>query len=322
MPLDPQAREFLDKLERSRAPKMHELSPEDARALVVPLRMPRETMGAVINRTIPGPAGEIPVRIYHPASSAIRQPDETATDRMLLPVILYFHGGGWVVGSIASHDGLCRRLCNQTGGIVASVDYRLAPEQKYPAAVDDCVAATQWTYANASQFGGDPARIVVAGDSAGGNLAAVVALIAREQGGPPIAAQLLIYPITDFMPEFDSYQRNGRDYFLTSETILWFWNHYLHSPEQGQDWRASPLRAAELTGLPPAIILVAEFDPLYDEGLVYADRLEAAGVRVERIISSGQIHGFIRRLDLFNSANEAVSRLSHRVRVLLGSSST
>jgi acetyl esterase len=322
MPLDPQAREFLDKLERSRAPKMHELSPQDARALVVPLRMPREAMRAISNRTIPGPAGEIPIRIYHPADSGNPNSGDATTERVALPVILYFHGGGWVVGSIASHDGLCRRLCNQSGCIVVSVDYRLAPERKYPAAVDDCFAATQWVFAHAAEFGGDPQRIVVAGDSAGGNLAAVVALIAREQGGPPIAAQLLIYPITDFMPEFDSYQRNGRDYFLTTETILWFWNHYLHAPEQGREWRASPIRASELTGLPPAIVLVAEFDPLYDEGLVYADRLAAAGVRVERIISPGQIHGFIRRLDLFASAADAVSQLSDRVRVFLGISST
>ena len=321
MPLDPQAREFLDKLERSRAPKMHELSPEDARALVVPLRMPREAMGAISNRTIPGPAGEIPIRISHPAGSGNPSSGDATTGRAPLPVILYFHGGGWVVGSIASHDGLCRRLCNQAGCIVVSVDYRLAPEHKYPAAVEDCVAATRWVFDHTAEFGGDPQRTVVAGDRAGGT-SPRSSHWSPANGSLSIAAQLLIYPITDFMPEFESYHRNGRDYFLTTETILWFWNHYLHAHEQGQHWRASPNRAAELTGLPPAVVLVAEFDPLYDEGLAYADRLDAAGVRVERIVSPGQIHGFIRRLDLFDCAAEAVSQLSDRVRALLGITTT
>lgn len=305
MPLDPQAREFVEKLERSRAPKMHELSPEDARALVVPLRMRCEEMRSIENRTIPGPAGEIPIRIYHPLEAA---------QASGLPVVMFFHGGGWVVGSIASHDGLCRRLSNRSGCIVVSVEYRLAPEHKFPAAVDDCFAATRWAAEHAGEFGGDPGRLAVAGDSAGGNLAAVVALLAREEGGPAIARQVLIYPITDYMPDYESYRRNGRHYFLTTETIAWFWEHYLESAEQGGDWRASPLRAANLSGLPPALIEVAEFDPLYDEGLAYADRLEAAGVPVERIISRGQIHGFLRRLDLFASAAEGVEQIAGDLR--------
>lgn len=322
MPLDPQAREFLDKLQRSRAPSMHELSPDDARALVVPLRMPREELRSIENRTIPGPAGEIAARIYHPAdadrnpvTSGNRVPaDVESVPALSLPVVVYFHGGGWVVGSIASHDALCRRLCNQAGCIIVSVEYRLAPEHKYPAALEDCFAATRWVAEHASELGGDPQRLVVSGDSAGGNLAAVVAIMARDQGGPQIARQVLIYPITDYMPEYDSYRRNGRDYFLTTESIAWFWEHYLESSAQGSEWQASPIRAADLSRLPPATVLVAEFDPLYDEGLAYADRLEAAGVPVRRIVSEGQIHGFIRRLDLFESASRAVQQLAEDLR--------
>lgn len=296
MPLDPQARAFLDKLERAHAPQMHDLSPEDARALVMPLQMPREPMERIENRVIPGPAGAIPVRIYHPRRA------EGGARAEPLPVVLYFHGGGWVVGSVSSHDALCRRLSNGSECIVVSVEYRLAPEHKYPAAVEDAYAATTWVSSHADEIGGDPQRIVVAGDSAGGNLAAAVSVTASQQGGPRLAAQLLIYPITDYLPDFESYVRNGRDYFLTTESIKWFWDHYLVDPEQGAEVTASPLRAGDLSGQPTAIVMVAEFDPLLDEGLAYADRLEQSGVRVQRFTAEGQIHGFLRRLDIFDRA--------------------
>lgn len=305
MPLDPQAREFLGKLAASQAPPMHAYSPQDARALVVPLQMPKERMGGLDNRTIPGPGGEIPVRIYHP-----KTPDEDSTGGSPRPIVVFFHGGGWVVGSIASHDALCRRLCNQSGCIFVSVGYRLAPEHKFPAAVDDCYTATAWAAVNAEELGGDPDRIAVCGDSAGGNLAAVVALLARDRGGPAIAHQSLIYPITDHMPDFDSYRRNGDGYFLTNDSIHWFWEHYLNDPSEADQPAAAPLRADDLSGLPPATMLVAEFDPLIDEGLAYADRLEQAGVPVERITCDGQIHGFLRRLDTFESANEVAAQLA------------
>lgn len=311
MPLDPQARAFLDKLQRAGAPRMHDLSPEDARALVMPLQMPRESMGRIGNRVIPGPAGAIPIRIYHPQ----RAPADGGGDPP--PVVVFFHGGGWVVGSISSHDALCRRLCNRSGCIVVSVEYRLAPEHKYPAAVEDAYAAAAWVSANAGEIDGDPTRIAVAGDSAGGNLAAAVCLKAQELRGPQIAAQVLIYPITDYLPDFDSYHRNGRDYFLTTESIAWFWEHYLENTEQGGEATASPLRAADLSGQPPAVVMVAEFDPLIDEGLAYADRLEQSGVRVERIVADGQIHGCLRRLDLFDRASSVCDELCAALRRVL-----
>jgi acetyl esterase len=315
MPLHPQVREFLDKLERSHAPPMHALSVDDARALVVPLRGSKERMGGVENRTIPGPGGEIPIRIYHPLiASSIASSRTGAHSHAPLPVVLFFHGGGWVLGSIASHDALCRRMCNESGCIFVSVEYRLAPEHKFPAAVDDSFAATEWVARHAAEFGGDPSRITVCGDSAGGNLAAVVAILARERGGPQIAYQVLIYPITDYLPDLDSYRRNGEAYFLTGTTIKWFWDHYLGDPAEGAMWTASPLRAQDLSRLPSALVLVAEFDPLLDEGLAYADRLEQAGVSVERMICKGQIHGFVRRLDTFDGAVEAANSLGRALR--------
>lgn len=300
MPLDPQAGEFLDKLKRSRAPLMHQLSVEEARGLVVPLRVPREPDVTVANRVIPGPGGDLPLRIYTPQQAGSAPS----------PVVVYFHGGGWVVGSIASHDALCRRMCSRSGCVFLSVDYRLAPEHKYPAAVDDAYAATAWAAAHAVELGGDPGKMAVAGDSAGGNLAAAVCLKARDQQGPAISAQVLIYPITDYLPDFKSYRTNGRDYFLTTDSVVWFWDHYLGSKLQATEVLASPLREEDLTGLPTALVLVAEFDPLLDEGLAYADRLEQAGVQVECFVADGQIHGFLRRLDLFERARTMTDELA------------
>lgn len=319
MPLDPQARDFLDRLERSGAPRLHELQPDDARALVVPLRMPREPVDRVENRVVPGPAGPLPIRIYRPLRDAAPTAGGPVSRGDRLPVVVYLHGGGWVVGSISSHDALCRRLCNCSRCLFVSVEYRLAPEHKYPAAVDDAFAATEWVAAHAAEFGGDPERIGVAGDSAGGNLAAVVCLLARDRRRPHLVSQTLIYPITDYFPDNESSRQHGRDYFLTHESIAWFWNHYLSAAEQGREFTAAPLRAARLSGLPAALVLVAEFDPLRDEGLEYAARLEQAGVPVQRFIVDGQIHGFLRRLDLFDRAarsaaelGSALGRLMHR----------
>jgi acetyl esterase len=327
---------------------MHTLPPEEARALVVPLRMPREPVGRLEDRKLPGPACDIPIRLYYPLPEAAprheqaealeRQTDRdpatrpssphlltsssgnlgsTSTRPESHPIVVFFHGGGWVLGSITSHDALCRRLCNQSACIVVSVEYRLAPEHKYPAAVDDSFAATEWIAGHASELGGDPERVAVAGDSAGANLAAVVALRARQRGLPKLACQVLIYPITDYMPDFESYRTNGGGYFLTTETVAWFWQLYLNDPSEGRHVDASPLRAEDFAGLPPAVVLVAEFDPLRDEGLAYADRLESAGVPVERITCMGMIHGFVRRLDTFDCASDVVAQLARSLRAAL-----
>jgi acetyl esterase len=347
MPLDPQCQAFLDKLARSHAPPMHTLPPEEARALVVPLLTPKERMARIENRCVPGPGGDIPIRIYHPLPQAgplhrsdeeVRRggddsPTRPSSPHLLIPssysadphlvpapsrpVVLFFHGGGWVLGSVASHDALCRRLSHESVCIVASVEYRLAPEHKYPAAVQDCLAATQWVGEHAAELGGDPARIAVVGDSAGGNLAAVVARLARDRGGPPLAFQVLIYPITDYLPGFKSYERNGTGYFLTTEDVRWFWRNYLNDPSEGRQPDAAPLRAEDLSALPPALVLVAEYDPLLDEGLAYADRLEAAGVPVERIVCDGMVHGFVRRLDAYDRARTVVRHLARSLRAAL-----
>lgn len=292
MPLTPEAQAYLNAFHASGTP-MHTVSPEQARELVAPLKLKREKVSTTREIWLAGPAGELAARVYIPLSA------EDAEE--LLPTVVFFHGGGWVVGSLDSHDALCRRLCNASGALVLSVDYRLAPESRYPAAVEDAYAATVWASNFIEHFGGDPAQLIVCGDSAGGNLAAAVALMARDRGGPTIIGQWLLYPITDYSFETESYRTNGAGYFLTTETMKWFWDHYLADSAQGIEPYASPLRAT-LAGLSPAVVLTAEFDPLRDEGLAYADHLEQAGVPVARVACAGQIHGFLRRMDLFPEA--------------------
>lgn len=308
MPLSAEAQAYLEKFNASGTP-MHTVSPEEARELVAPLKVKKEKVASIREVWIAGPAGELEARVYVP--EVADQYEE------LLPTIVFFHGGGWVVGSIDSHDATCRALCNGAQALVMSVEYRLAPEHKYPAAPEDCYAATAWASKFIENFGGDPSRLVVAGDSAGGNLAAVVALMARDRGGPQLAGQLLLYPITDFSFETASYRDNGQGYFLTIDTMKWFWEHYLPAPEQGAEPYASPLRA-DLKGLPPAIVLTAEYDPLRDEGLAYAAKLQEAGVTVRKVACLGQIHGFLRRLDLFpKAASGTLSGVGKQLREML-----
>ena len=222
------------------------------------------------------------------------------------PVLVYFHGGGWVIGNVDTHDPTCRTLTNAAGCVVVSVDYRLAPEHKFPAAVDDCYAATQWVAANAAAINGDSSRIAIGGDSAGGNLTAVVAIEARDKGGPPLVFQLLVYPVTDYSFSTPSYRDNGDGYLLTKDSMVWFWDHYLRSEADGQDYRASPLRASDLTGLPPALVITAEYDPLRDEGEAYAARLQEAGVSVTCTRYDGMIHGFYGLTAVVDQARKAV----------------
>lgn len=279
MPLDPQFKPFIEVM--SSMPKLTETPIAIARQARLP-EGPKAPVAEVRSFTIPGPGGPLPVRLYR------------AQDAKALPLLMFFHGGGFVLGDLDSHDSLCRDFCAGADCAVLSVDYRLAPENKFPAAPDDCLAATLWAAAHAAEIGIDPARIVVGGDSAGGNLAAVVTLRVRDEGGPKLCGQLLMYPVTDhFEPPTRSYVENGKDYFLTQETMVFFWNHYVRDERDSKNPLVAPLKARDHSELPPALVITAEFDPLRDEGEAYAERLRAAGVPTALTRYDGAIHGFI-----------------------------
>jgi len=252
----------------------------------------------VQNIEMPGPGGALRLRVYHPDPSR------------LLPVVAYYHGGGWVLGDLDTHDGLCRRLAHESQAVVVSVDYRLAPEHPFPAAVDDAYAALLWIAENSAQLGVLPDRLSVAGDSAGGNLAAVVAMLARDASGPVIRSQVLIYPVTDHRFETRSYTQHAEDRYLTRDSMIWFWNQYVPNESDRTDWRASPLRADNLANLPPALVITAAYDPLCDEGEAYAERLTVAGTRVTLTRYNGMIHGFIRRANQWPDAQKAVETIA------------
>ncbi len=297
MPLDPQARMLLDQLEALGSVPMSQQTAADARASFAMLAAVAGQADAPVpteDRTLPGPAGEIPVRVYRPPA------DEA------LPVVVYFHGGGWVIGDIATHDTTCQRLAAGVPAVVVSVDYRLAPEHCFPAAVDDCDAATAWVSAHAAELGGDASRLAVAGDSAGGNLAAVIARRARDSGGPPIAFQLLVYPATDLTRSLPSHTENGEGYLLDNDAMTWFVGHYLVDAD-ARHRDASPLFVDDLAGLPPALVVTAEFDPLRDEGEAYADRLRDAGVVVTTSRYDGMIHGFYGLDSIFDASKRATA---------------
>jgi acetyl esterase len=253
-----------------------------------------EEVAAVEDRTLSLNGESIPVRIYRPS-----------TDSKVRPVLVWFHGGGWVIGNLESADYASRMLTNASGCVVVSVDYRLAPEHKFPAAADDCFAATQWVVEHADELGIDASKVAVGGDSAGGNLAAVVAQMAKEAGGPAIAYQALVYPVTNFSFATPSYKDNADGYLLTRASMEWFWGHYLGNEGDGQHVKASPLLCADLSGLPPAIVITAEYDPLRDEGEAYAEALKKAGVAVESKRYDGQIHGFFANPAIDDGADAA-----------------
>lgn len=309
MPVHPQAQLVLDVMNESGLVIDESTDPAAIRVQMEEFaragRAAAEPVDRVDDRTIPGPGGELPVRVYRPSADTS------------LPVLVWFHGGGWTIGSLDTHDNTCRSLANAAGCVVVSVGYRLAPEHKFPAAVDDAVAATQWVAEHASELGGDAGRVAVAGDSAGGNLAAVVSLLARDAGGPALAYQLLVYPVTDYEFENPSMRENATGYFLELESMRWFYNQYLNDESDGDDWRFSPIRAAELAGLPPAFVLTAELDPLRDQGEAYARKLEAAGVPVELRRYDGVFHGFFGMRDFMEPAEAAFGDVTKALREAL-----
>ena len=309
MPLDVQTRVFLDQLAASGSPPIEELPLDQARQVLMALMAQGEpeSVPAVHDRTIPGPAGNLPARIYTPRGSGP------------FPVVLWFHGGGFALGNLHAYDATCRALTNAADCIVVAVDYRLAPEHKFPAAPEDCYAAAQWVEKHISESGGDPQRIAVAGDSAGGNLAAVVAQLARQRGGPSLCFQLLVYPVTDFQADTPSYRENGEGYLLTMGAMMWFKNLYLQTPDDAVNPMASPLRAASFRGLPPALIVTAEFDPLRDEGEAYAARLRDAGVPVTLKRYEGAIHGFFSLFHALDQGRLAIKETGARLRNVFAS---
>jgi acetyl esterase len=305
VPLDPQAKALLDQMTSMGTPPLQAMSVPEARAFIDSFRALAgdvEAVAHVEDRTVPGPAGDIPVRLYRPAADGP------------LPLLVFFHGGGWVIGGLESHDGLCRSLANAAGCAVLAVDYRLAPEHRFPAAVDDCYAATSWAVANAAALGADGARVAVGGDSAGGNLTAVVAQLARDRKGPALRFQLLVYPATDAAYDTPSYRENATGYFLELDGMRWFYDHYLRSDADRADPRTSPLRAADLHGLPPALVITAEFDPLRDEGEAYAARLREADVPVTLTRYHGMIHGFFGMAPLLDQGKHAVAEAAAALR--------
>jgi acetyl esterase len=294
--LDPEAQAYLDASAALGLPSIAEQGAVAARH-AVKLRAPElagepEPLARVEDHTVPGPAGSIPVRLYAPTASPP------------LPVLAYFHGGGWVTGDLDTHDSACRGLANRAQCLVVAVDFRSAPEHRFPAALEDCWAAVEWLGRQAGELGGDPARLAVCGDSAGGNLAAAVALRARDRGTPPIAAQLLIYPVLDYDLETPSYQAKASGYGLTRDSMRWYWEQYLGEGGDGFAPEASPLREGDLSGLPPALIVTCEHDPLRDEGEAYAHRLAAAGVPVEHVDEAGMIHGYFRMAGVIGRARK------------------
>ena len=303
--LDPDAAAVFRAFQEAGRPPYETVSPAEARELYLKGRFvsnpePPE-LASVEPLTIPSPAGSIPARVYTP--TRLRKAGGLA------PGLVFFHGGGWVIGDLDSHDVVCRKLADEGELMVVSVDYRLAPEHKFPAAVDDAIASTKWIAENAKQFGIDASRLMVGGDSAGGNLAAVVAISARDGNGPDIAGQLLIYPAIDFAMTHPSHREPETSILLTHSVIRWFRDHYLNGAADVHDWRASPARAKTLIGLPPAYVLTAGADPLRDEGDEYARRLKEAGVAVTHRTFPGQFHGFFTMGKLLQQANVAAGEI-------------
>jgi acetyl esterase len=308
MTLDPQAKAVLDRMAALQLPSFQEVGHLRARAGYdrQPPSCVAVEVASVEDRTITGPDGDdLALRLYRPTEPLDGPP---------LPVLMFFHGGGWVVGSIASHDLVARALTERTGCLTVALDYRLAPEHPFPAPAEDCYAATRWVADHAASLGADASRIAVGGDSAGGNLAAAVALMCRDRGGPTLVHQALIYPVTDFDPDTGSMVANADGYGLTRETMRWFHDQYAPKATDRDHPYAAPNRAADVAGVAPATVIVAGYDPLHDEGLAYAHKLAAAGVATEVVSYPGQFHGFLPMSAFIDEASHAQDRVAATLR--------
>jgi acetyl esterase len=303
--LDPQALEVMNYLTGLDLPPIDRMSPSDARRqyrdVRAALRPPAPDLFEVRDLVAGVTAGAIALRLYRPAEG-------------VLPALVYFHGGGWVVGDLETHEVVCRQIAMQAHAVVIAVDYRLAPEHPFPAAVEDAWNATTWIAAHAAELGVDPKRLAVGGDSAGGGLAAVVALMARDSSKLRLMLQVLVYPVTDLRAESASYSNYAEGYFLTRAAMQWYIAQYAPTPQAIEDWRASPLRAPWVHGVAPALIVAAELDPLCDEGEAYARRLQGARVAVEYHRLDGMIHGFLTMGGRIDAANQAVATIATALR--------
>ena len=315
MPLHPQSQAILDALAAQGGKPLEESTPAEVRAsraenakAMAELAGPEQPVSRVENRTIPGLGGPIPIRVYWPSTGK------------KLPVFVYCHGGGWVFGNIDSVDRVCRALANAAACIVVNVEYRLAPEHRFPAAAEDAYAVVAYVAAHADEFNADGGRIGVGGDSAGGNLAAVACLMAREKGGPPLAFQLLVYPVVDSDDNRPSVDENEGN-LISRAVMRYFWDHYTASPEEARHPHASPINAKSLAGLPPAFVITAECDPLRDQGEAYGRRLRDAGVPVEMKRYAGAIHVFFQMGAVIDAGREAVADAAAALRNALAAGS-
>ncbi len=308
MPIDPDAQNLLAMIKAAGRPPMTGMSPAEARATYLASRALLQPalpeVADVRDAAAPGPHGQTPLRIYR----GLNTPD------VPLPTLIFAHGGGWVIGDIDTHDYVCRKLANEAGCAVASIDYRLGPEHKFPAAIDDCLAAARWISTQAGAFGVDARRLAIGGDSAGGNIAAVLALMARDGAAPAFVHQLLLYPAVDMEMDTSSYARIPEDYPLSPSVTRWFRDHYLDGEQDRLDWRASPLRAASHVGVASAFVLTARHDPLCDEGRAYALKLEKDGVRVWHLDMNDQLHGFLTWGKLVRAADAALEMAAASLR--------
>ena len=301
VPVDPQLQPVLDLVNQPGMPAFGDLSPEETRALMASFAAPREDDG--LASVDDGEVAGVPVRWYRPHGAS-----EDAA-------FVWLHGGGWVIGSVATSDATASKLAAASGVTVCSVDYRLAPEHPFPAAVDDCFAALQWVGEHGAEIGGDPSRIAVCGDSAGGNLSTVTSILARDNGGPDVCFQALIYPTTDARADYPSVQENGDSIFLSADSMQWFYEHY---QSDKLDWRASPILAEDLSNLPPALIITAEYDTLRDEGEAYGEALREAGNNVTVRRYDGMTHVFVQLCGMLEDGRRAISEIAAALKVAYG----